>query len=228
MAYEYGPPSRSIKEILMAIREGLMCEYRAEYLPAHRRSSRRTRRLRRIRGWSRETDRLVAQINRVMLETLPRIERDTGYTFCDPDGLLRILMDNSTKRLFFGILAGFPEDALPVPAKDLDMLGKFPDDARALALIGDVTLRLKVLPALQVENRSSLADPSAGAAGLAALCDRWELCESRIGLACRRHPTGETLAREKETLAGAVLGFIYVEGGTDALRAAVPLLACGR
>lgn len=228
MAYEYGPPSRSIKETLMAIREGLMCEYRAGYLPAHRRSPRRARRLRQIRGWSREAGRLVAQIDRVMLETLPRIERDAGYTFRDPDGLLRILMDDSTKRLFFGILAGFPEDALPLPAIDLDMLGKFPDDARALALIGDVTLRLKVLPALQVENRPSLADPSAGAAGLATLCDRWGLHESRIGLACRRHPTGETLTREKETLAGAVLGLIYVEGGTDALRAAVPLLACGR
>jgi len=216
MTYEYGPPSCPIEETLMAIQEGLMREYRAELLPAHRRSSRRTRRLRRIRGWSRETGRLVSGIDRVKRETLPRIERDTGHTFRDLDGLLRILMDNSTRRLFFGILTGFPEDALPVPAKDLDMLGRFPDDARALALIGDVTLRLKVLPG-----------PHAEVPGLAALSDRWELHESKLGLECRHRPTGDDLAQEKETLAGAVLGLLYVEGGIDALRAAVPLLACG-
>ena len=216
MPYEYGPPSCPIKETLMAIQEWLMREYRAGYLPAHRRSPRRTRRLRRLKGWSRETGRLVSQVNRVVQEPLPRIEQDTGYTFPDPDRLIRILMDDSTKRLFFGILTEFPEDALPVPAKDLGMLGKFPDDALALALIGDVTLRLKVLPG-----------PYAEVPGLAALCDRWRLYESLIDLECRHHPAGEILVREKETLAGAVLGLLYVEGGTDALRAAVPLLACG-
>jgi len=33
--------------------------------------------------------------------------------------------------------------------------------------------------------------------------------------------------REKEVLAWAVLGFLYVDGGTDALRAVVPLFAYG-
>ena len=193
-----------------------MREYRAECLPAHRRSPRRTRRLRRIRGWSREIEGLFSQVGRVVRETLPRIERDTGHTFQDQDRLIPVLMDNSTKRLFFGILAGFPEDALPAPAKDLALLGRFPDDARALALIGDVTLRLKVLPGPHVE-----------VPGLAPLCDRWGLHESRLGLACRRRPAGETLLREKETLALAVLGLIYIEGGTDALGGAVSLLGCG-
>ena len=216
MAYDYGPPARPIEETLAAIQAGLAREYRAEYLPAHRRSPRRTRRLRRIRGWSRETGRLISGAGRVVRETLPRIERDTGHTFPGPDGLLRVLMDPSTKRLFFGILAGFPEEALPVPAHDLARLGAFPDDARALALIGDVTLRLKVLSGPEAEVRD-----------LAALSDRWDLHESLIGLLCRRRPAGETLLREKETLARAVLGLIYVEGGADALRRAVPLLACG-
>ncbi|MCK8518614.1 hypothetical protein [Methanoculleus sp. 7T] len=213
MAYDSGRLSCPIQETLAAIQEGLTREYRAAYLPAHRRSPRRTRRLRRIRGWGRETGRLVSEIDRVMQQTLPRIERDTRHTFRDPDGILRILMDPSTKRLFFGILAGFPEHALPAPAKDLDLLGKFSDDARALALIGDVTLRLRVLPG-----------PDAEVAGLAPLCDRWSLHESKLGLECRRRPTGDDLQQEKETLAGAVLGLIYVEGGVDALRAAVPLL----
>lgn len=216
MPYEYGPPSCPIKETLMAIQEWLMREYRAGYLPAHRRSPRRTRRLRRLKGWSRETGGLILQVNRVVQETLPRIEQDTGYTFPDPDRVIRILMDGSTKRLFFGILAELPEDALPVPAKNLAMLGKFPDDARALALIGDVTLRLKVLPDLHAE-----------VPGLAALCDRWALYESLICLKCHHHPSGEILAREKEALAGAVLGLLYVEGGTDVLQAAAPLLTCG-
>ncbi len=217
MAYGSGPLSCPIEETLTAIRDGLMHEYQAKYLPAHRRSPRGTRRLRRIRGWSRETGRLISWIDRVVHQTLPRIERDTGHTFRSPDGLVRVLMDPSTKRLFSGVLAGFPEQALPVPAKDLALLGNFSDDARALGLIGDVTLRLKVLPGVHVR-----------AADLAALSDRWELYESRIGLACRRCPAGEILVREKEVLAGAVLGLLYVEGDTAALRAAVPLLACGR
>ncbi|NLM30380.1 MAG: hypothetical protein GX216_08150 [Methanomicrobiales archaeon] len=216
MAYEYGSPSRPIEETLTAIQAWLMEVYRAEFLPAHRRSPRRARRLRRIRGWEREIGHLVSGIDRIRQETLPCIERDVGYVFQDPDGLFRILMDSSTRRLFFGILEEFPEDALPFPAKDIDILGRFSDDAQALALIGDVTLRLKIL-----------SGPHAGVPGLASLSDRWELHEQKLGLLCRHHPTGRTLEREKETLAGAVLGLLYVEGGIDALRAAVPLLMSG-
>ncbi|WP_243669362.1 hypothetical protein [Methanoculleus chikugoensis] len=138
----------------------------------------------------------------------PRIERETGHAFRSPDGLARVLMAPSTKRLFSEILAGFPpEDALPIRANDLSMLGNFADDAHALALIGDVTLRLKVLS-------------GEGVAGLAALSDRWDLHESRIGSGLRCPPDGENLEQEKETLARAVLGLIYVEGG-------VPM-RCGR
>lgn len=214
MAYGYGPASCSLEETLAALGKGLMREYRAEYLPAHRRSPRRARRLRRIRGWSRETDHLALEVDRVVRRTVPRIEQETGHTFRSPDGLVRILMTPSTGRLFRGILAGFPEDALPIRANDLALLGNFSDDARALAIIGDVTLRLKVIPGAHVQG--------------AALCDRWELHESRIDLACRRCPAGGTLVQEKEILAWAVLGLIYVEGGTDALGRAVSLLACGR
>ncbi len=213
MAYEYGPLSRPLRETLAALQDGLMREYRREHLPAHRRSARRSRRLRRIRGWCRATGRLAEQAARVTERTLPRIERETGHAFRSPDGLARILMAPSTKRLFSDILAGFPEDALPIRANDLAMLANFADDSRALALIGDVTLRLKVLS-------------GEGVAGLAALSDRWALYESRIGAG--HAPDGERLVREKETLARAVLGLIYVEGGVDALRAVVPLLACGQ
>ncbi|NLZ29787.1 MAG: hypothetical protein GX885_03425 [Methanomicrobiales archaeon] len=214
MAYEYGPPSRPIEDLLTAIQGWLMQEYRAEFLPAPRRSPRRTRRLRRMRGWSRDIGRLVSGIGQVKRETLPRIERDIGYVFPDQDRFIRILMDRSTKRLFLGILAEFPEDALPVPARDIAILESISDDARALALIGDVTLRLKVLPG-----------PRADVPGLAHLSDRWRLHESLIGLECRHRPAGRALEREKEILAGAVLGLLYVEGGIGALRAAVPLLA---
>ncbi|WP_214019303.1 hypothetical protein [Methanoculleus sp.] len=217
MAYEYGPLPRPLEETLAALQEGLMREYRAEYLPAHRRSPRRSRRLRRIRGWIRETGHLVVQIGRVAQQTLPRIEQDTGHTFRGPDGLARILMDPSTKRLFRGIVAGFPEETLPIRAMDLVLLGNFSDDARVLGLIGDVTLRLKVLSGLHVRGDD-----------IAPLCDRWGLHESRIGLRCSRRQAGGTSAREKETLAWAVLGLIYIEGGTDALGRAAPLLACGR
>ena len=201
MAYDYGPPARPIEETLAAIQAGLAREYRAEYLPAHRRSPRRTRRLRRIRGWSRETGRLISGAGRVVRETLPRIERDTAHTFPGPDGLLRVLMDPSTKRLFAGVLAGFPEEALPVPARDLACLAAFSDDARALALIGDVTLRLRGFSGPEI---------------LAALSDRWELHESPVG-----RPAGKTLSSEKEALARAVLGLIYVQGGAGALERAV-------
>jgi len=205
MAYEYGTPSRPLEATLAALREGLIHAYRAEHLPAHRRSPRRTRRLRRIRGWYRGVGSLLAQTDRVVHETLPRIERDTGYTFSAPDGLIRVLMDRSTARLFSGLLAGFPEDALPVPARDLALLGSASDDARVLALISEVTLEVKGLPA---------------GTDLVSLCDRWDL--SRIALTCRSDLT----AREKETLVLAVLGLIYVGGGTGALRGAVP--ASGR
>ncbi|MCT8335934.1 hypothetical protein FKB36_00070 [Methanoculleus sp. Afa-1] len=213
MAYEYGPLSRPLKETLAALQDGLMCEYRLEYLPAHRRSARRLRRLRRIRGWCRATGRLAEQAARVTERILPRIEQETGHAFHSPDGPIRILMAPSTKRLFSDILAGFPEDALPISANDLSMLGNFADDSHALALIGDVTLRLKVLPGRD-----------AGTLDLAALSDRWGLHGNRIGAG--HAPDGEGLVREKETLARAVLGLIYVEGGVDALRAVVPLLAC--
>jgi hypothetical protein len=110
-------------------------------------------------------------------------------------------MDPSTKRLFAGILAGFPEEALPVPARDLACLAAFSDDARALTLIGDVTLRLRGF---------------SGPETLAALADRWELHESPVG-----RPAGSIPHREKEALARAVLGLIYVQGGADALERAV-------
>lgn len=212
MAYGYGPPPKPVEEILTALRDGLARGYRAEYLPVHRRSPRRTRRLRRIQGWIRETGRLLSQIDRVVRETLPRIEQDTGHTFHDPDGLFRILMDSSAKRLFSGIRAGFPEPALPVPVWDLETLANLPDGAHAAAIIGDVTLQVKVLSGGHVK-----------AAGLAALADRWGLPGSRIG-----SPASEPPVQEKEFLARAVLGHLYVDGGTDALRAVVPLLACGR
>jgi len=211
MAYEYGPLSRPLMATFAALQDGLMREYRREYLPAHRRSARRSRRLRRIQGWCRATGRLAEQAARVTERTLPRIEQDTGHAFQGPDGPIRILMAPSTKRLFSDILGGFAEDALPLRANDLAMLGNFADDRHALALIGDVTLRLKVLPG-----------GDAGALDLVALSERWRLHESRIGAG--HAPDGERLVREKETLARAVLGLIYVEGGVDALRAVVPLL----
>jgi hypothetical protein len=217
MTYDYGLPSFPIEETLVTIQEWLTREYRAGYLPPHRRPPRRTRRLRRLKAWIRDIGSLLSQVDRVVQETLPRIEQDTGYTFPDQDRFLRILMDSSTKRIFFGILAEFPEDVLPVPAKEIAMLGRFPDDAQALALIGDVTLRLKVLPG-----------PQSKVSGLDALCDRWGLYESLIGPKHRHRPTGEMLVQKKETLAGAVLGLLYVERGIDALQAAVPLLACGQ
>ena len=213
MAYDYGSLSRPLKETFAALQDGLMREYRREHLPAHRRSARRSRRLRRIRGWSRATGRLAEQAACVAEHTLPRIEQETGHAFHSPDGPIRVLMAPSTKRLFLDILAGFPEEALPIRANDLVTLGNFADDSHALALIGDVTLRLKVLP-------------GKGVAGFAALSDRWGLHESRIGAG--HAPDGERLVREKETLARAVLGLIYVEGGVDALRAVVPLLAHDR
>lgn len=217
MAYEYGPLSRPLKETLAALQEGLTQEYRLEFLLTHRRSARRSRRLRRIRGWIRETDHLVVQIDRVARQTIPRIEQETGHTFHGPDGLARILMDPSTKRLFSGVLAGFPEEALPVPAVDLALLGNLSDDARALGLIADVTLRLKVLSGLHVPRED-----------VAALCDRWRLHESRITLRGNPRRAAGTSAREKETLARAVLGLIYIEGGTEALGRAAPLLACNQ
>lgn len=211
MAYGYGPLRRPVGETLAALHHGLMCAYRAECLPAYRRSPRRARKLRRIRGWSREIGLLLAQADRVTRETLPRIERDAGHTLRDPDGLLRVLMDASIRRLFSDIRAGFPEPALPVPAWDLEMLANLPDGAHVAAVIGDVTLQVKI-SGLHVEE-----------AGLAALADRWGLPESRIG-----SPAGEPPVREKEFLARAVLGLLYVDGGTGALRAVVPLLGCGR
>lgn len=141
-----------------------------------------------------------------LLSQVDRVVRDTGYTFRAPDGLIRALMDRSTGRLFAGVLAGFPEEALPVPASDFALLGRCSDDARVLALIGEVTLQVKALP---------------GGADLTPLCDRWGLHESRIDLSCRHRPVDP---REKETLARAVFGLIYVEGGADALRGVVPLL----
>lgn len=215
MAFEYGPLSRPLEETFAALQEGLMREYHREHLPAHRRSARRSRRLRRIRGWCRAAGRLAEQAALVEREILPRIERDTGHSFHNPGGVVRVLMASSTKRLFSEILAGFPEDALPIHANDLAVLGSCVDDSHALALIGDVTLRLKVLPGR-----------GARAADLAWLSDRWGLYESRIGSG--PSPRGEGPGQEKEALARAVLGLIYVEGGAGALRATVPLLARGR
>jgi hypothetical protein len=215
MAYDYGSLSRPLKETFAALQDGLMREYRREHLPAHRRSARRSRRLRRIRGWSRATGRLAEQAACVAEHTLPRIEQETGHAFHSPDGPIRVLMAPSTKRLFLDILAGFPEEALPIRANDLATLGNFADDFHALALIGDVTLRLKVLP----EKGTATVD-------FGALSDRWGLHESRIG--SRQIPDGEQLDQEKEALARAVLGLIYVEGGIDALRELVPLLIRGR
>jgi len=201
MAYDCGPLDRSIEETLAALRDGLAREYRLERRPIYRCSPRKARRLRRIGGWCRAVDRLIFEAGRVARETLPRIERDTAHTFPGPDGLIRVLMDPSTKRLFAGILAGFPEEALPVPARDLACLAAFSDDARALTLIGDVTLRLRGF---------------SGPETLAALADRWELHESPVG-----RPAGSIPHREKEALARAVLGLIYVQGGADALERAV-------
>jgi hypothetical protein len=211
MAYGNGPLRRPVGETLAALHRGLARAYRAEYLPAHRRSPRRARRLRRIRGWSREVGHLLGQADRALRETLPRIERDAEHTLRDPDDLLRVLVDASTTRLFSAIRAGFPDAVLPVPAWDLEMLANLPDGAHAAAIIGDVTLQVKVFAGLR-----------AGEAGLAALADRWGLPGSRIG-----SPAGRISVQEKELLARAVLGLLYVDGGTDALRAVVPLLGCG-
>jgi hypothetical protein len=212
MAYGYGPLRRPVGETLAAIQAGLVRGYRAEYRPAHRRSSFTTRRLRRIRGWSREIGRLASQADRVVREILPRIEQDTGYSFRDPDGLVRILLHPSTARLFLTIRAGFPDAALPIPADDLTLLAAFPDGAHAAAIVGDVTLQVKVLSGEQ-----------APAAEFAALADRWGLSACRTG-----SPAGGGPAQEKETLARAVLGLLYVDGGTGALRAVAPLLVPAR
>ena len=160
----------------------------------------------------REIGRLASQADRVVREILPRIEQDTGYSFRDPDGLVRILLHPSTARLFLTIRAGFPDAALPIPADDLTLLAAFPDGAHAAAIVGDVTLQVKVLSGEQ-----------APAAEFAALADRWGLSACRTG-----SPAGGGPAQEKETLARAVLGLLYVDGGTGALRAVAPLLVPAR
>lgn len=203
MERSYGPPSPPVRETLILLRDALLCEYRAEYLPAHRRSPRRSRRLRRIRAWSRDLSCLVARVDRVTQQTLLRIEQETGHAFRDPDGLVRLMLSHSARRFFGRLSAG----ALPAPARDLAVL-ESASDAQALAIIGDVTLQVKTPPGTHLEPQD-----------LVALCDQWGLYEDRIGLPVGQHPLDE----EKATLARAVLGLIYIEGGADALRAAVPL-----
>jgi hypothetical protein len=213
MVYEYGPTSSSLEEVLLALEDWLTRRYRLEYVPAHRRSARQSRRLRRIRVWIMATARMIDEVYRVRQQTIPRIEHETGYAFRSPETLPWILINPSASRLFSGILAGFEEGALPVRANDLARLANTSTGIQALALIGDVTLRLKILPGRRV-----------GSEELAALCDRWSLYENLIGGGNRRRPVGETLEREKAALAMAVLGLIYTEGGDDALRPLVPLL----
>lgn len=214
MVYEYGPPSRSLEEVLAVVEDWLTRRYCLEYIPLHRRSARRSRRLRRIRAWSIATARMRDEFEVMRYETLPSIEHDTGYVFRSPATLAWILVNPSVGRIFSDILAGFDEDVLPVRANDLARLANVSTDMQALALIGDVTLRLKVLPARKVRSEE-----------LAALCDRWSLYENLIGGGNHRRPTVETLEREKAALALAVLGLIYTEGGDDALRAVASLLA---
>jgi len=156
---------------------------------------------------------MIDEVCRMRQQTIPRIEHDTGYAFRSPETLPWILINSSASRLFSGILAGFEEGALPVKANDLARLANTSTGIQALALIGDVTLVLKILPGRRVVSEE-----------LAALCDRWSLCENLIGGGNRRRPTGETLEREKAALTLAVLGLIYTEGGDDALRPLVPLL----
>ncbi len=220
----------AIEDTLTAIREGLMHRYTAWYLPGCRRTERRTRRLRRIKAWIREVDHLQLQVKNVNQRMIPAIEADLGYTFKDTSPLIRILMDTTTSRLFLGILNTLPEADLPVPARDIFMLAKMPGDASALALIGDVTLRLRVMPAARSGAASSPGDSGArpDASMLfeshITLCDRWELLENTIALRHRSPLTGEKRAQEKVTLVRAVFGALYLEGGCDALAAAAPLL----
>lgn len=220
----------AVNDTLTAIREGLVHRYTAWYLPGCRRTKRRTRRLRRIKAWIREIDHLQSQIENVNRRIIPAIETDLGYTFKDTNPLIRILVDTTTKRLFLGILNTLPEADLPVPARDIFMLAKMPGDASALALIGDVTLRLRVVPGAikgaftSPGESDTRLDASALFESHLALCDHWKLFENAIGLGYRPRPTGEERARERATLVQAVFGALYLEGGRDALEAAVPLL----
>ncbi len=233
MAEDFELHPIAIEETLIRLREGLIREYVARYAPRHRRSEMRTRNLAKIQRWIAGLDNLLAQIAEVNRTVIPTIEADVGITLRDPNLILRVLMDSSVKGLFLRILTEFPEEELPVPPKDLYTLYTMPDDADALALIGDVTMRLKVLPGLEkgrtnsAEYISTADDRSLSAADVAALCDRWGLSEHVIGI-CRRCPPAEKdVQQEKWILASAVLGVLYRDGGLEALRQVAPLLQNG-
>ncbi|MDN7025937.1 hypothetical protein FGU65_13765 [Methanoculleus sp. FWC-SCC1] len=226
MAEDFEVHPIAIEKTLTELREGLMQEYAARRVPRHRRSERRSRNLCTIQRWIAGIDSLLAQINEVNREVIPAIETDLGITIHDPDLITRVLADSSIQPLFRDILAKLPEEDLPVPANDLYTLYTMPDNADALALIGDVTMRLKVLP--ECDEKSTHPMEPVTAANVAALCDRWRLAEHVIGFHCGPPPGDETGQQKKWILASAVLGVLYREGGADTLRRAAGLLRqCG-
>lgn len=226
MAEDFEVHPIAIEETLTRLREGLLQEYAARRVPRHRRSERRSRNLCTIRRWIAGIDSLLAQIDKVNRDVIPAIETDLGITIRDPDLIARVLADASIQPLFLDILTELPEEDLPVPAKDLATLCTMPDNADALALIGDVTLRLKVLPACD-ESSTRPTEPIT-AADVAALCDRWRLAEHVIGPRSSPPPGDGAGQRKKWILASAVLGVLYREGGANALRRAAGLMRkCG-
>ncbi|MDH5402721.1 MAG: ribonuclease III domain-containing protein [Candidatus Heimdallarchaeota archaeon] len=179
-----------------------------------------------------ELEYILAGINKIDQELIPRLEEYQGIELKNKELMYLAMSQISLRNVFTSIKDHLMKNnKLPIPENELDELANIGEIGKTLALLGDSVLGLATIEIhwsnifSTVGELTTIKSEQVRNKKLAAICDDWGLYDYRIENLNSKEKSKEVeLNHLKGTLIEAVLGIIYIDMDYSKILEVVPIL----
>lgn len=187
-----------------------------------------------VQGLIDEVRRVVAIMDRIKAETIPRLESRFRLTFKTPELIFLALCRPAMRTTFENLAMFFNARGKQLLAKaEFDELAACGDAGEVLALIGDAAIDLAIVETMWDSSRATVGNLTTTRASIVSnmniskLCDQLGLHHDMIDRAnqpSKADAKDKAIFHEKGTLVEAIFGVVYLEFGFQEVMRLVPLL----